>query len=44
MMQNILYTATVIETNYYLVQYIQKKSRRKRSLECIILDGYFLTR
>lgn len=44
MMQNVSYTATVIESRDYLVQDIQEKSRRKRSLDCIFLDEYFLSR
>lgn len=40
MMQKVSYTATVIESS----DYIQEASRRKRSLDCIILNEYFLTR
>lgn len=43
-MQNVSYTATAIESSDYLVQYMQEKSRRKRSLDCIILNKYFLIR
>lgn len=41
MTQNVSYTATAIESSAYLEQHMQEKSRRKRSLDCIILDEYF---